>query len=1153
MNPPGRTRRPRSPGNLTADVDGNTVTLHWSEAEDGSAPAGGLSYNLRIGTTPGGNEAWPGHADPQTGARRVVAFGNSQAAITRIVTLPAGSYHWSVQAVDAAFVGSAFAAEGTFEVTAAFGTYTMVDPGVPAVSEGAVDWGDYDGDGDLDLCVVGESDTQDVAAVYRNDGGTFQDLGAGLPGVRRAAARWGDYDNDGDLDLALMGLADGEAIVRVYRNDDGAFVDIEADLIGAYDGGLDWGDYDSDGDLDLVIDGTLSDNGIARIYRNQDGVFHDIGAGLVGLAYGAVTWVDHDGDGDLDLCLAGNRGSSAGVRTTIYRNAAGTFDDVEADLTGVQYGSMAWGDYDGDGDPDLALAGRTYYGERFAQIYRNSEGQMQSTAAGLPGVDHGVAAWGDHDNDGDLDLLLSGMSVDGTLGRVYERNTYGFDPGDTWLPRVVESAAAWADHDGDGDLDLILTGLSAEDERTLRLCRNDGRPANAPPTAPADLAVTLFGDEATLTWGAAEDDHTPQDGLSYNVRIGLSPGDGSVLSGMASAETGTRFVARQGNAENRLFSKIRLAAGTYHWSVQAIDNAFLGSTFAAWDSFTVDAPSVAFTAIDAGLPGASRGSATWGDYDGDGDLDLLLTGDGPSGRFATLYGNIDGAYAVVADFPGVVDGAAAWADYDNDGDLDLLLTGSTEIARVSWVFRNDDGTFTNDAAGLVGVSESAMAWADYDRDGDLDLAITGYTGSSGVVKVYESSFAQFGGVPRFDDHGVTLANLRGGTVAWADYDADGDLDLLVTGLASGGFGGGSWLYRNDDGAFEPTADMPEWRGYQGKGAWGDYDGDGDPDLLISVRDEAAYLYRNDDGSFVDTEIQFATDGRGALQWGDYDNDGDLDLLTTTGGATGAVARIHRNEGDGFSDAGVWLPRMAVSTGSWGDHDGDGDLDLMLTGVVESAKLGDVWRNDGAPANASPSAPAGLTARAVLDELVLSWSPATDDHTPGAALSYNVRIGTEPGGQDVCSGMADPDGGTRRIVLPGNAGSRLEWRIRVPLGTYYWSVQAIDSAYRASEFAAEMVIDTAPRASRLHQNAPNPFNAGTRIGYDLAAPGFAKVAIYDVAGRLVRTLVNGQKAAGRFEVRWDGRDDAGRRVASGVYVCRMSSGSFDDARRIALVK
>ncbi len=107
---------PTAPGNLASNVQCDRVMLSWSAASDNETPAAALSYNLRVGTTPGGSQIMSPQADPSTGARRVVEMGNVQLGSTAWLRLPAGIYFWSVQAVDAAYMGSPFAAEGSFTV-----------------------------------------------------------------------------------------------------------------------------------------------------------------------------------------------------------------------------------------------------------------------------------------------------------------------------------------------------------------------------------------------------------------------------------------------------------------------------------------------------------------------------------------------------------------------------------------------------------------------------------------------------------------------------------------------------------------------------------------------------------------------------------------------------------------------------------------------------------------------------------------------------------------------------------------------------------------------------------------------------------------------------------------------------------------------------
>ncbi len=91
------------------------------------------------------------------------------------------------------------------------------------------------------------------------------------------------------------------------------------------------------------------------------------------------------------------------------------------------------------------------------------------------------------------------------------------------------------------------------------------------------------------------------------------------------------------------------------------------------------------------------------------------------------------------------------------------------------------------------------------------------------------------------------------------------------------------------------------------------------------------------------------------------------------------------------------------------------------------------------------------------------------------------------------------------------------------------------------------------SARLFAARPNPFNPGTSIGYSLDRDSVVELAVYDVSGRLVRTLVSEQVPAGEHVIAWDGRDDRGNTVASGVYLYKLSTGNAFETRRMVLVK
>ena len=116
----------------------------------------------------------------------------------------------------------------------------------------------------------------------------------------------------------------------------------------------------------------------------------------------------------------------------------------------------------------------------------------------------------------------------------------------------------------------------------------------------------------------------------------------------------------------------------------------------------------------------------------------------------------------------------------------------------------------------------------------------------------------------------------------------------------------------------------------------------------------------------------------------------------------------------------------------------------------------VLRNNCRATNTPPAAPVGLTATLLPENDVrLGWAGATDGQTAAAGLHYNLRVGTNSGGQQIQAPHSDPETGWRRLPGRGNAGPATAWLLRdLPRGTYYWGVQAIDPAFAGAPPAAE---------------------------------------------------------------------------------------------------
>lgn len=402
------------------------------------------------------------------------------------------------------------------------------------------------------------------------------------------------------------------------------------------------------------------------------------------------------------------------------------------------------------------------------------------------------------------------------------------------------------------------------------------------------------------------------------------------------------------------------------------------------------------------------------DNDGDEDL-FLVNVSGPltmsqaeaaqSPATCKLYrNNGDGTFADVTEQTGLAlrlcGMGAAWGDYDGDGWLDLVVTSYPDLR----LLRNQhDGTFT-DVTRRVGFHRfkgfwASPAWADYDRDGDLDLYVCGYVQYRFNPADWNKVSLHYQGEVPFTlnpssyspERNLLLRNDGGGTftevaksagvdnptgrslsAAWCDFDGDGWIDLYVANDVSD-----NAMFKNlGNGKFKDisySAAVADYRGAMGLGV-GDWDADGDFDIFIThwVAQENA-LYRNDRtpsrngkrGDIIFTDIadqiglgQIALDYIG---WGtsffDYDNDGKPDLYVVNGSTFQDGRRLiamphllfwNRGTHEGFFElskvSGTIFKRKTVGRGAaFADYDNDGDVD-----IVQVNHSGKAWllRNDG---------------------------------------------------------------------------------------------------------------------------------------------------------------------------------------------------------------
>lgn len=431
-------------------------------------------------------------------------------------------------------------------------------------------------------------------------------------------------------------------------------------------------------------------------------------------------------------------------------------------------------------------------------------------------------------------------------------------------------------------------------------------------------------------------------------------------------------------------------------------------------------------------------------------------------------------------------------DINNDGWSDLFIPCETA---------DDVRIFMNNGAGLYSggftVTEpsdmngpSPNEGADFDNDGEIDIAI-GNVNNDRVTVMFGDGAGGFPTVLSVDVSATAIAGVRG--VGALDLNGDGWDDIVVACRSGNHI---SRVLNNGDGTFAPGIVQNVGVENETSIAVADANNDGIMDVFLgnyTVPRNITVMLGDGNGGLV-AQAPVVTSGQPwMLAVGDVNNDGNVDVFSAN--ANGNGIGLHLGNGLGGISAVTTLAvgsfPLAIDAG---DVDGDGDLELVSSNYGSATWT--VYENDGG---------------SFVDPRTLNAASA------GSCATLHDR--DNDGDVDI-TGLDEID----------------DW------------VYLYENNPPATQVPS---IETA--AVTLSQNHPNPFNPSTTIRFELARSGSVTISVYDATGAFVAIVADGRYEAGAHDVRWNGTDAGGARVASGLYFYRLASNGVELTRKMTLLK
>jgi len=520
----------------------------------------------------------------------------------------------------------------------------------------------------------------------------------------------------------------------------------------------------------------------------------------------------------------------------------------------------------------------------------------------------------------------------------------------------------------------------------------------------------------------------------------------------------------------------------------------------------------------------------------------------------------------------------AFVDIDKDGWLDFVVANGNDISIQKLVvyYNNGNGMFpaTPNWQATDSDYHGHLDVGDVNGDGWPDVAVSVYIGTGGFttpgkVKLYLNNNGTLSSNPDW----ISADLFYTFSCAFGDADGDGDLDLAVA-------GGEAYynnpaqprIYYNAGGMLET---LPLWKGtasiYSYDVDWADFDNDGDLDIVFAGESNPNYIFENYEDSISVTPTWQSTDASqyaNSLFVGDINSDGFLDLAISDNNQLGGTGKfkIYLNNNGTLNTTTFWTSSFSgYGSGiNLADIDNDLDLDLITGGWWQPVRI---YLNNNGTFTTTPQYTSTSTsvvevivmgdvdkdAMQNVQEVVVSDRSKKLFYMPRNPLQELSRVIVDSDTLQYNQYCYDLENGWISLASQPDLGANIlveasvSWDLDMGITNWdqdkgnYLFLNTSDPVFVANE-------ENLPEDFILYQNYPNPFNPTTNIAFRISDFGFVSLKVFDVLGNEVATLIDEYKTAGSYEVKFNSL-----KFPSGIYFYQILTENFVQTKKMLLIK